>query len=112
MNDHEVSPVSLSVVLSQKAYMLFYSKTKKDESNARVILPTPPLSPVKNSSTAILDALDAARNEAKNSKKFLLVTVVDKGELDNPHGLDLVKSKNVIIVLSFRNLCQKYLCQK
>jgi hypothetical protein len=70
MDDSNVSQVSLSTVLSQKAYMLFYSKkdVAATETIARAIssFPTPQSSPN-----------------------------------------DLVKSKKVIIVLSFRNLCQK-----
>lgn len=54
MDDSSVSQVSLSTVLSQKAYMLFYSKKEviasPTISKAIQSFPTPPLSPVKNSS--------------------------------------------------------------
>jgi hypothetical protein len=51
-----------------------YNLNEKDEENK--------LSNLFKSPSQIMfnGTLDAARNEAKNSKKFLLVTVVDTGE--------------------------------
>lgn len=57
MDDSSVSQVSLSTVLSQKAYLLVYSKKPVDISqtvtNAIKSFPTPPLSPFNDKSKAL-----------------------------------------------------------
>ena len=99
MNDHEVSPVSLSVVLSENAYMLFYSKkdVAATETTTRAIssLPTPPLSPFKNSSKMSL-------NFKKNSTltdhdKLVAKSAKDRKNLEDSNERDNIKEPKPIV---------------
>ena len=76
MDDSNVSQVSLSTVLSQRAYMLIYSKKEFGDSQAAVAkaiktFPTPPLSPIngnsKNLSTSKTGKNSIVSEPIKNS---------------------------------------------
>jgi hypothetical protein len=82
MDDSNVSQVSLSTVLSQKAYMLFYSKMDVANSQANTTaiksFPTPPLSPVNNSDSKSTKKNHGILESAKSEKNIVNGIIQDK----------------------------------